>query len=77
MLVFAGMPRRLTHAEEVEVGRLVRRANAGQARAERLSAERDARLAELKDSGVRVADIAEVLGVSRQKVYEMIERGWG
>jgi len=67
-------PRRLTGTEEAEIIEATRRLGAAQAEAERLSAERDALIAEIVQAGARVSDIAGVLGVTRTTIYAAVDR---
>ncbi len=68
------MPRRPTREEETRLLRAAQRLEAAtRTRADR-QAELDRIVLEVRQANVRVADIADVLGVDRSRVYESISR---
>jgi predicted XRE-type DNA-binding protein len=68
------MARRPTREEEDRLLRAARRLEAAtRTRAER-QAELDRVVLDIRQANVRVADIADVLGVDRSRVYESINR---
>lgn len=68
-------PRRLTHAEEIELLRITRRLKAAEEKVEELRAERDQLIAELADDRVRLVDMAEVLEVTPKTIWDSRNRG--
>ncbi|HTX32241.1 MAG TPA: hypothetical protein VMD09_12740 [Solirubrobacteraceae bacterium] len=71
------MPRRLTGKEEAELLEAAKRLAAAQAEEERLLADRDRLIADLLEDGVRMVDVADVLGLTRKAVYDARERARG
>jgi hypothetical protein len=67
-------PQRLTGDEERELLEAAGRLAAAEGEVARLRAERDRLIAELLDSGARIVDVADVLGVTRKAVQDARER---
>lgn len=67
-------PRRLTGREERDLLDLAERITAAEQEAERVRAERDELIADLIDSGARIVDIADVLGLTRKAVDDARHR---
>jgi hypothetical protein len=68
------MPRRPTRDEEAILLRASRRRGAAAGVLDERQAELDRVVLELREAGVRVADMADVLDVPRARVYEAIRR---
>ena len=68
-------PRRLTHAEEVELLRIAKRLRTAEEKVDELRAERDQLIAELADDKVRMVDMAEVLDVTPKAIWDARNRG--
>lgn len=66
--------RRVTGDEEAELRAASARVTTADADASAAHAERDQLVADIVRNGGRVADIAEILGMSRAAVYAAIER---
>lgn len=67
-------PRRMTSADERELLRAARELQAAEERVEKARAARDQLILEMRDSGLRVTDIAETLEMDRNAIYLAIER---
>jgi len=67
-------PRRLTGQEEAELVAVAQQLRESQARCAELARERDGLILDVSQAGARIADIAAVLGLSRNAVYDAITR---
>ncbi|MGA2924565.1 MAG: hypothetical protein ABSG43_01025 [Solirubrobacteraceae bacterium] len=67
-------PRRLTGREEAELEALDQRYQASTLLTAALHRERDQLILRTAQAGARITDIANVLGIDRQSVYNAIDR---
>ena len=67
-------PRRLTGKEEGELVAVAERLADADAHAAELLRERDRLILDVTQAGARVSDVANVLGISRNAVYDAITR---
>jgi transcriptional regulator with GAF, ATPase, and Fis domain len=67
-------PRRLTGAEEAALVKAAKRLRGAESVASERMRERDRLIADLVETGARVADVADVLHITRNAVYDAIKR---
>jgi DNA-binding NarL/FixJ family response regulator len=67
-------PRRLTGAEEAELVEAVKQLQSAEADVASLMSKRDQLIADVVQAGARVSDVADVLNMSRNAVYDAIKR---
>ena len=67
-------PRRLTGAEEAELLKAAGHLENAEAASADLMLARDRLIAEVVQAGARVSDVADVLNMSRNAVYDAIKR---
>lgn len=67
-------PRRLTGAEEAELVAAAKRLQTAEDAVSPLMLARDRLIAEVVQAGARVSDVADVLNMSRNAVYDAIKR---
>jgi hypothetical protein len=71
------MPRRPTREEEARLLRAAQRLRTARRANSERQKEFDQTVLEIRQANVRVADIADVLGLTRARVYAAIERAEG
>lgn len=67
-------PRRLTRADEAALLRAAKRLSGAESLVSERMRERDRLIAEMVQTGARVADVADVLNITRNAIYDAIKR---